>query len=206
MEHRDLVAEGVVELRGGRGRKADLRHQQDGRAIEIERPLHRCHIHRRLARAGDAVEQVRAKSAICQLPRYGVKCLLLLRIQCEGLGAQTAQVEGQRPIFHANEFAAHQCAQGGRRYRQCAQHRNRQRAAGSGERRENRLLVLIQLRQTLHVHQHRVAFQPARVAGRGYGFARDPLLAHHAVDQLAARAGGAHQRGPFCGLAAQQDS
>ncbi len=118
VEHRNLIAEGMVELRSSRRRQADLRHQQNGRAIEIECPLHRRHIHRSLAGAGDAVEQVCAKASVGELLRKGVKCLLLLRIQREGLRPQTAQMEGKRPVFHADEFTAHECAQCGRGYRQ----------------------------------------------------------------------------------------
>ncbi len=72
-------AEGRVQLsRHGRG-EADLGHQQNGRAAAEPRALHGGQIHRRLARAGHAVQQAGAE-AISIKRRHDVRQRGLLGI------------------------------------------------------------------------------------------------------------------------------
>ena len=123
----------------------------------IERALHRGEVDGGLAGAGDAVEQVGAKSARGKLPRNLIQCLLLLRIQCEGLRLQSAEMEGQRPLLESDKLAADQSVQCRGGHRQRPQHRDRQGAAGSCERSQDGLLIFVQLRQAGDVHEYGVS-------------------------------------------------
>ncbi len=55
-----------------------------------------------------------------------------------------------------------------------------QRPARAGQLGKNRQLIFIQFGRARIRHQNRMAHQTARVAGRGFGLAQQPLLAQHA--------------------------
>ena len=115
MQDGNLIAEKIVQVRGRDRSESDFGNQQDRRAALGQHRLHRRQINRRLARAGDAVQQRHL-----ELPRdRGFKNLFpgntLFRIQLEverRFGFESGYLKDHRLFADLDRTTPHQGLQG----------------------------------------------------------------------------------------------
>ncbi len=121
------------------------------------------------------------------------RCLLGMVEHVLNMRHCPGQMKRLRPLFDGHQTPLHQGLQSGRRQVQTAQGRNRQFTARAGKFGQNRKLIVIQLGRPRIRYQHRIAQHAAGIAGCGFGFAQQPLLAQHAGQQLGRGSGGLAQ-------------
>ena len=106
----------------------------------------------------------------------------------ESVEVGEAKIRGA--LFDADELFANEGGECGGRNFKAAQLGDRELPLGSGQFGKDGLLILIEFGKTDIVDEDSIANGAARVAGFGGGFAGDPFLAQHALEDTDGGASG----------------
>ncbi len=195
-----LRSESVMQLRGHSRSQANLGNQKNRRAAGVERAPHRSQIDGGFSGSSNAVQQKGAKSwrvhrAGDRSQRFKLRMIQLMVGRGESPRVGEMKVGGT--LLDAHQLFAHEGRQGRRWHFEPPQFGHRQLAIGPGELGENRLLIVVELRQPHAIDEHRVAHGPRGIARLSLRLARNPLFADHPGEQAQRRAGhGSKTRGP----------
>ena len=166
-------------------RQPDFRHQQDRRAPRFQHGSHGGEINRRLARAGDPVQQHAGKLAgvhllLNALQRRLLRCIEL-KVERRGPRLKFGHGEAGRLFDDLDHAALHQRAQRGARNFQRLQRLERDFPPAAA--RVSIRVCWLALSLPSVFFSTAISYGARRVARFGQVFAHDPLLSHHAGQQ-----------------------